>query len=359
MILTCSADMQKALKIKAEPISGGDSLFTWYAHTIKLKRKNCVVLMNSASRFNIILYGLRAADFSKFENNVTQYIREALESYCLSPEIIDAYLKDCGEVMPAKNTSRHDTSRLNKVTENLRFSYDLSKIIEESILQTALTKDMNRFVIYEEEKKIWNAESHLFALLKEKYQMPLYKVKMYRLKITLDFDRFEISRELLVPEYCTFRKLHFLIQKCFNWKNYHMYEFDVIQNKKIPILIGPDAEDNYLMPCVILSVNDRECTVADIFDGKKRVIYTYDMGDNWEHEIRLLDVIEEHDDPTPKCLKATGKAPPEDCGGSGGYAEFLEQIQNGDKEYLEWAESEHWGEKSVEEINRELRWLNG
>jgi hypothetical protein len=54
-----------------------------------------------------------------------------------------------------------------------------------------------------------------------------------------------------------------------------------------------------------------------------RVRYTYDFGDNWEHDIVLEKVMEpDANDGRPMLLTGKGACPPEDCGGPWGYAEL-------------------------------------
>lgn len=92
-----------------------------------------------------------------------------------------------------------------------------------------------------------------------------------------------------------------------------------------------------------------------------RLLYTYDYGDNWEHEL----VVEQILPPDPKlsnpfCLDGARAGPPEDCGGPWGYDNFLEAISDpGHPEHaemLEWAggefNPEQWDRGMV---NRELR----
>jgi len=56
---------------------------------------------------------------------------------------------------------------------------------------------------------------------------------------------------------------------------------------------------------------------------KDRVRYTYDFGDNWEHDIVLEKVMEpDAGDGRPVLLAGKGARPPEDCGGPWGYAEL-------------------------------------
>lgn len=71
-----------------------------------------------------------------------------------------------------------------------------------------------------------------------------------------------------------------------------------------------------------------------------RIIYTYDMGDNWEHEIKLVRIIDEHDDESPYLLEANGQTPPEDVGGVGGFIRFHEIMLN--PQHPEYSETKEW-----------------
>jgi hypothetical protein len=58
-------------------------------------------------------------------------------------------------------------------------------------------------------------------------------------------------------------------------------------------------------------------------DPGDRIRYTYDFGDDWEHEIVLEQVLA--GDPGrvyPVCVAGKSACPPEDCGGSWGYEDL-------------------------------------
>ena len=62
----------------------------------------------------------------------------------------------------------------------------------------------------------------------------------------------------------------------------------------------------------------------------------------------------------PICIKGKRTCPPEDCGGVGGYDDFLETIKDPNNpehdEMLEWAGGSFDPEAfDIDEINRELR----
>ena len=58
--------------------------------------------------------------------------------------------------------------------------------------------------------------------------------------------------------------------------------------------------------------------------GIKRLIYTYDFGDNWQHTI-LIEAVAAADPTTiyPRFIEVANRAPPEDVGGIPGFENFL------------------------------------
>ncbi len=56
----------------------------------------------------------------------------------------------------------------------------------------------------------------------------------------------------------------------------------------------------------------------------ERFLYEYDMGDFWQHDLRLEQVLAGDPRPIyPLCIGGTGDCPPEDCGGPPGYERLL------------------------------------
>lgn len=82
-------------------------------------------------------------------------------------------------------------------------------------------------------------------------------------------------------------------------------------------------------------------SLSEFLSENQHMLYTYDMGDNWEHEIQLTQVIEDYDKESPCLVEAIGQTPPEDVGGVGGYVNFreimLDQNNPEYKDMKEWA----------------------
>lgn len=362
MLLKCSADMQKALNIKADKYEETDRLFSWCAHTVKTSRRNCVALMNCASKYNIVLWGLCAKDYEKLPYVLPEYIRQAMRNNHFSPEVIEKYIAEMGEIVICKNSNRSDVARLNKSVDCiLDYSYYINDYDKEEICQSDATTWVNRRMLYSENGNYYYPVERFAELLRERYGLALYHVKMYHLKITLDFPDFEISREVLLPSDCSFETLHKVIQNSFNWQNYHLYEFTVGDSKQSELLITAPQEIEELVDMYGLSdeqlISDSECTLERVFEEHKQIIYTYDMGDCWEHTVELIETIVETESPKIKCLKVTGKAPPEDCGGAYGYRELLSQIKNNDRDAIAWVLSMQWKEQTESDVNFSLSYL--
>ena len=71
------------------------------------------------------------------------------------------------------------------------------------------------------------------------------------------------------------------------------------------------------------------------------MLYIYDFGDNWRHNVALEKILPASGIVRPVCLAGERHCPPEDVGGVPGYAEFLEVIfEPGHEEYeqyVRWA----------------------
>lgn len=56
--------------------------------------------------------------------------------------------------------------------------------------------------------------------------------------------------------------------------------------------------------------------------------FLYDFGDDWEHTLEFEELLPADGGAYPRCVGGAGACPPEDVGGTTGYAEFLGTIAN-------------------------------
>lgn len=130
-----------------------------------------------------------------------------------------------------------------------------------------------------------------------------------------------------------------VLQSVFDWKNCHLYNFAIFDgNNHIPVArLVPFEEDLEYDEGAILMEGH---VLSEFFPEHKHMLYTYDMGDNWEHEIQLVRVIEGYDKELPYLLEESGQTPPKDVGGVGGFVNFREIILN--PSHPEYGEMKEW-----------------
>jgi hypothetical protein len=168
---------------------------------------------------------------------------------------------------------------------------------------------------------------------------PAYKYRAFELLVTLDLEIYKATRRLIVPADIQFTLLHKLLQRVFKWENYHLHDFSVLDSKThqtVARLVMSEEDLSYDSEAVM----EAGRKLSDYFPEYSNILYTYDMGDNWEHQIKLVKVIEEHMEESPFLLEAVGQSPPEDVGGVGGFIVFREIMLN--PSHPDYAEAKEW-----------------
>jgi len=177
-------------------------------------------------------------------------------------------------------------------------------------------------------------------------------VYVYQMKVKLEDISPPIWRRIQVTNNTTLGKLHRILQIIMGWSDYHLHEF-IIDGVSYGV---PDKDG------IFEGKNERNVRLSQIVSEEKtKFVYIYDFGDYWQHKILIEKILPlEPDMQYPICIKGKRTCPPEDCGGAGGYDDFLETIQDPDHpkhdEMLEWAGGSFDPEAfDIAEINRELR----
>lgn len=151
---------------------------------------------------------------------------------------------------------------------------------------------------------------------------------IFQFKINLKNVGMPVWRRLLIENDTTFEDLHYILLTAFDWEDVHLHDFvvkktngekpfseirigqqDEVDDEEIDSLWGPISYFDDMA-----SHSQTEERLSDWFvQEKDRVLYTYDFGDDWEHDIVLEKILER--DPSvdyPICVKAKNNTPPED-----------------------------------------------
>ncbi|MEV0110788.1 plasmid pRiA4b ORF-3 family protein [Nocardia sp. NPDC050799] len=156
------------------------------------------------------------------------------------------------------------------------------------------------------------------------------RAPILRLRVDLRGARPPIWRRLEVPGDITLRALHNVIQVAFGWQDSHLYMFETDYGT----FGRPDPE--------LGTRSDKKVTLEQVaYVPGDRVTYLYDFGDNWQHTIAVEKSLPADASVTyPRCTGGRRAAPPEDCGGMGGYEYSLEVLADPNHEdhqdQLEW-----------------------
>lgn len=154
---------------------------------------------------------------------------------------------------------------------------------------------------------------------------------IYQIKVTLKRTRPPIWRRLQVRSDTRLSTLHEIIQRAMGWYDCHLHQF-IVGGEYFGV---PDPDD-------WAEVHDERRVRLNqlVTQEKRRFTYDYDFGDSWAHEILVEKILPP--DPAvhyPICLAGKRACPPEDVGGTWGYAEFLEIISDPEHgEYDTWIE---------------------
>jgi len=178
--------------------------------------------------------------------------------------------------------------------------------------------------------------------------------RVFQIKVGLRGSRPAIWRRLLVRDTISLLEFHDLLQFAMGWEDCHQHQF-----------VKEKSRSGGARPEMSEIRNEERTKLKDVLrKPKDRMLYEYDFGDGWLHNIVLEKVLKADPNGMVPCLVAGKRAcPPEDCGGIGGYYHLLEVL--GDSNDPEYGELSGWlGEDfdpeafDAEEMNKRIHGKN-
>jgi hypothetical protein len=165
---------------------------------------------------------------------------------------------------------------------------------------------------------------------------PSSDLSVYQLKVTLRDSKPPIWRRIQVTSDIRLSTLHLVLQVVMGWEDAHLHQF-----MAHGIYYGtPYPDFGFEVQ------NEQHVSLQQVVSrAKDKLIYEYDFGDSWEHELLVEKILPlEEGKRYPVCLTGKRACPPEDCGGIWGYASLLEAIRDPEhpehEEMVEWVRSE-------------------
>lgn len=329
-------------------------LFSWTANWTKVwdnhRSEDMIVLVNNATRFTVAIYQVKRKDLKNVAAMMRTAISNTLRFMNINPELVEEYMRAAGEVEFVPNRSRQAASWVTKAGLECAFyvgnEYNgIAKMFKDTVGASANYNIVNcagkssaGFIPYQA----------MINALTEFTGKQAYKYRAFELLITLDLQVYKAVRRIIVPADLDFARFHKVLQSVYSWENYHLYDFTILGGDGCSSIarIVPSRDClEYDADAILMEGH----TLSEFLPEHKRMLYTYDMGDNWEHEIQLMRVIEDHDKESPCLLEASGQTPPEDVGGVGGFVSFMEIMRN--PGHPEYKEMEQWANYWTTELS--------
>ena len=182
--------------------------------------------------------------------------------------------------------------------------------------------------------------------------------KVFQFKIKLCDIKPMIWRRVHVLSDSTFGDLHYVIQDAMGWERSHLHEFTVL-NPKTEAWDTIASSDEVAEEWRGNLISQDIVNIGSYFSLiNKKAEYTYDFGDNWEHEIVLEKILDVASGVKyPLCVDGKRACPPEDCGGVWGYYNLVNILS--DPNHEEYEEKLEWcGKFDPKEFNPKEVCLN-
>lgn len=174
---------------------------------------------------------------------------------------------------------------------------------------------------------------------------------IYQLKVALKDLQPTIWRRFRVNSSITFHQLHKTLQIIMGWEEYHLYLFDFESftitrpDPTFPSKSRPELNAR------------REKIVEHLTKEGQKVIYVYDFGDDWGHELILEKILpDQPEGQYPVCLEGERHCPPEDCGGVFGYQRILEILAS--KTHPDYTDTITWLKEGFNPENFDVKEVN-
>ncbi len=138
-----------------------------------------------------------------------------------------------------------------------------------------------------------------------------------------ELDGLSVWRTIQLPASSTLFELHLLLQRIFDWEDYHLHQFTVGGQG---FTSNPDSEWDMIDG---EDQDDAEIRLDELVRAGAVFSYVYDFGDNWQVQLKVEEFREPERDRAPfDLLDGAGDAPPEDCGGVWGYENLVNVLAN-------------------------------
>jgi hypothetical protein len=115
-VIACTKKLFDLNNFSVSPIPevGYRPLNSWHAHLFKVGRKNCVMIMNDLTRYQVVLYGVRKEHFKDFDNLFLKNLEIVLKADQFSDQEVNLFLSNMDKFIYTKTHNRSIVGSLNE-----------------------------------------------------------------------------------------------------------------------------------------------------------------------------------------------------------------------------------------------------
>ena len=373
MLIQCTKKLLNQLKVDMGKQMNEKPLFSWHANLIRVNQRKTVILINDKNNYVIVLYGLKKNDFKQLDKHIIEAIQRTFAKEYINSKIVEDFIASSPKISYTTTKNRSLVARLNYACKNSKYFSELMN--DDLIFQPAISRKLSHRLVGDDgENDYMRPAEEMFEDIKNlSGRKNIFNCRAVRLTVTLNLEEHNVWRQLIVPFNITFRELHEIIQKAFNWHDYHLHEFYIFGSevseqfpfsypgfekefKPVINLVSSKETLNYPEKGIPMKL-EKIIKISEYLPAP--IIYNYDYGDYWQHFIEVEEVIDDYDKNFPVCIDGEGKTPPEDVGGEEGYERFLKIIK--DKEHKQYEQMINWGRRQgysefdIKKINNRLK----
>lgn len=318
------------------------SFFEWHGNLVKLEQDDCIILTNDATGLTLIFLNPYEEDYIEFGDWLSEALSRLMKRMGFSDHSIIDYFKAFGEYTVSRAS---DQKLMGKNSASAQLVLNFEELTnDEECFQDSWSYKVNELKKGEDGSQ--NAIQAFINQFEKMVGEYFIDVEVAELEIRLKLQNMkDVIRIVQVPMNVSFDDLHTIIQTVFMWQNAHLHQFVLEDGYTLVGAEGYREMHKFQGEADEHTDSGNHYLLSDIisYDENRAFNYIYDFGDFWEHTIQVRKIWTEHTQVSPKLKMMMGDPVPEDIGGAGGYAYYLEVMK--DSNHPEFQDLSIWAKE--------------
>lgn len=145
MNIGCTKKLLDELECKPSEAKAENPIFSWHANLLTINRRKAVLLINDDSRYPVLLFGMKAANFKMLNKLIVLSIKESFLAEGFSLEIVEKYLNDAGKTTFTRTSNKSVVSTMNQIA-GVAKSYENEELNLDQLNQTDFNLRMGQWL---------------------------------------------------------------------------------------------------------------------------------------------------------------------------------------------------------------------